>query len=341
MLETGTMIGGKYKVLKRIGKGGMSSVYLALEEGTDKKYAIKAYEKEEIVLKSALAEVKVLKKLSHPLLPHIETILVEPDAFNVVMEYIEGETLSAVLEKKGAQPPEAVVGWTKELCEMLTYLHTRRPPVIYRDMKPANIMLLPDGQVRLIDFGIAREYKEKKSQDTMCLGTKGYAAPEQFYGNGQTDQRTDIYGLGATMYCLLTGQNASFLPFEHYPVSYFKPEVPEELERIVQKCIRPNPKERYQSCKQLRKDLDGYEQLMKKAEKEKKKKRIRKTVKITADVLLAALLLFEIFLLWQNGSLSDLWQTTGGLILYGKYFIGALIGGTVIGILTIISGKSG
>ena len=110
-----------------------------------------------------------------------------------------------------------MIKWAKQLCDVLGYLHSQNPPIIYRDMKPANIMLKPDGNVVLIDFGTAREYKENNIEDTTCLGTMGYAAPEQFGGMGQTDARTDIYCLGATMYHLVTGMNPCEPPYEIRP----------------------------------------------------------------------------------------------------------------------------
>ena len=123
------------------------------------------------------------------------------------MDYIEGNPLSNALEEYGAQPQDMVIAWAKQLCDVLGYLHAQSPPIIYRDMKPSNVMLKPDGNITLIDFGTAREFKEKNLADTVCLGTIGYAAPEQFGGMGQTDARTDIYCLGATLYHLVTGQN--------------------------------------------------------------------------------------------------------------------------------------
>ena len=212
MAERGTIIEGKYEVLKLIGKGGMSKVYLAMDKNLNKQWAIKeierkAYDKNnEVVVASAMAEANMMKKLDYPSLPRIVDIIEKENVIYVVMDYIEGETLSSVLSKEGAQPQEVVIEWAKELCRVLDYLHTQNPPIIYRDMKPANIMLQPNGNIKLIDFGIAREYKEQNLADTVSLGTKGYAAPEQFGGKGQTDARTDVYCLGVTLYHLLTGQ---------------------------------------------------------------------------------------------------------------------------------------
>ena len=141
--------------------------------------------------------------------------------------------LSQILRENGAIPQKYVVSWAKILCDVLLYLHTRDSPIIYRDMKPGNIMLKPDGNLMLIDFGTAREYKVKNRGDTVCLGTVGYAAPEQFGGMGQTDARTDIYGLGATMYHLLTGKNPGKPPYEMKPIRQINSSLSGGLEKII------------------------------------------------------------------------------------------------------------
>lgn len=198
MAVIGTYIDDKYEILKEIGHGGMSVVYLAMDKRLNKQWAIKELQKKardannEIVIQSAIAEANMIKKLDHPALPRIVDIIDEQDVIYVVMDYIEGETLDYVVNQYGAQSQEQVIDWAKQLCQVLHYLHTRTPPIIYRDMKPANVMLKPDGNLKVIDFGIAREYKSSNLQDTICLGTRGYAAPEQFGGQGQTDARTDI-----------------------------------------------------------------------------------------------------------------------------------------------------
>lgn len=135
------------------------------------------------------------------------------------------------------------------------------PPIIYRDMKPSNVMLKPDGNVMLIDFGTAREFKYSSVADTTCLGTQGYAAPEQFGGHGQTDARTDIYCLGATMYHLVTGHNPATPPYEMYPIRQWNPMLSSGLEEIILKCTQRNPEDRYQSCAELLYALDHYKDL--------------------------------------------------------------------------------
>lgn len=176
------------------------------------------------------------------------------------MDYIEGETLEYVVNNQGAQSQDLVIDWAKQLTEVLHYLHTRTPAIIYRDMKPSNVMLKPDGNIKVIDFGIAREYKESNLNDTTYLGTRGYAAPEQFGGKGQTDARTDIYCLGMTLYHLITGKNPMEPPYEIYPIRYWNPSLSGGLENIIEKCVQLNPKDRYQSCAELLYALEHYEE---------------------------------------------------------------------------------
>lgn len=266
MLEIGSLIDGKYKILNEVGHGGMSVVYLAMNERANKQWAIKEVRKDgvkdfEVVKQSLVAETNMLKKLSHPSLPDIVDVIDEDDRFLIVMDYIEGNSLKTALQEYGAQSQKNVIKWAKQLCDVLGYLHSQNPPIIYRDMKPANIMLKPDGNVVLIDFGTAREYKENNIEDTTCLGTMGYAAPEQFGGMGQTDARTDIYCLGATMYHLVTGMNPCEPPYEIRPIREIDPTLSGGLERIITKCTQPDPNNRYQSAAELMYDLEHYTEI--------------------------------------------------------------------------------
>lgn len=257
MLGIGSVVDGKYKILSEIGHGGMSVVYLAINERANKTWAIKDVRKDgtadfSTVHQGLVAETEMLKKLNHPHLPSIIDVIDREDSFLIVMDYIEGKSLESLLKHGGAQDPNRVIEWAKQLCDVLGYLHSRTPPIIYRDMKPANVMLKPDGNVMLIDFGTAREYKQASVEDTTCLGTRGYAAPEQFGGHGQTDARTDIYCLGATIYHLVTGQSPCEPPYEIKPLGYWIPSLAGSgLEKLVAKCTRQNPAERYQSCAEL------------------------------------------------------------------------------------------
>lgn len=292
MLEIGSIVDGKYKILNKIGQGGMSVVYLAMNERANKPWAIKEVRKDgvsnyEVVKQNLIAETDILKRLDHPHLPSIIDVIDCEDTFIIVMDYIEGKPLSEALKREGAQPQEKVIEWAKQICDVLGYLHSRKPPIIYRDMKPSNVMLKPDGNIMIIDFGTAREYKSASIADTTCLGTQGYAAPEQFGGHGQTDARTDIYCLGATLYHLLTGHNPCLPPYEMYPIRQWNPNLSSGLEEIVLKCTQKNPDDRYQSCAELMYALEHYDELD--YEYKKKQNRKWKTFLTTSALALVSL----------------------------------------------------
>lgn len=264
MLEIGTIIDNKYKILTVIGHGGMSTVYLAMNERANKQWAIKEIRKDKEaaeVRKSIENEINIMKKLEHPYLPSIIDVIDHMDSFLIVMDYVQGNTLLQVLREYGKQSVENVVDWCLQLCDVLGYLHSREPAVIYRDIKPGNIMLRPDGTIALIDFGIAREYKYDNYEDTTCLGTYGYAAPEQFGGMGQTDGRTDIYSLGMTAWHLLTGINPCEATCNIEDIRDICPDITEGMAKILIKCTRKNADERYSSCEELQYDLANYEKL--------------------------------------------------------------------------------
>lgn len=262
MLEVGSILDGKYKILNVIGRGGMSVVYLAINERANKTWAVKEVRKDggndrSVVSQNLLAETEMLKKLDHPNLPAIVDVIDQDDCFIIVMDYIEGNSLLDLLEERGRQEQDQVVEWAKQLCDVLGYLHTRHPPIIYRDVKPANVMLRPSGSIALVDFGTAREYKQTGEGDTAWLGTRGYAAPEQFGSMGQTDVRTDIYNLGATMFHLITGIVPAGQETFVHPIGEFIPGYAGSgLEKVILKCCRYHPRERYQSCAELMYALD-------------------------------------------------------------------------------------
>lgn len=290
MTEIGTVIDGKYEILKEIGRGGMSIVYLAMDKRLNKQWAVKEILKkgsgknDEIVVNSLLAEANMMKKLDHPALPRIVDIIDNGITIYVVMDYIEGESLDKILNEYGAQPEDMVVGWAKQLCDALSYLHSQKPSIIYRDMKPANVMLKPEGNIKIIDFGIAREYKEQNLADTTVLGTKGYAPPEQY--SGQTDPRSDIFALGMTMHHLLTGVDPrNGEPYA--PVRQWNPELSEGIEIIIDRCVEPAAEKRYQSCADLLYDLEHPELITKGFKKKQKRKLVSFIVAFGMAILLA------------------------------------------------------
>ncbi|MBR6402813.1 MAG: serine/threonine protein kinase [Eubacterium sp.] len=271
MLKEGTVLDGKYEILRRIGEGGMSIVYLARNNRMNMQLAVKEIKNDgsksmEILLKGLEREANILKNVDHPVIPRIVDIVKHGGTICVVMDFIEGENLADKLKEVGSFSQEQVIEWGLELASALDYLHSMNPPIIYRDMKPSNVMLKPDGGVKLIDFGTAKTYDIENNADTTALGTRGYAAPEQFgdaFGRGiyKTDARTDIYNLGATLYHMVTGKNPQEPPYEMVPIRQVNMSLSTGLEEIILKCTKPNPNERYQSCSELIYALEHYTEL--------------------------------------------------------------------------------
>lgn len=258
----GKTIDSKYEVLKLIGRGGFYTTYLVRNIHVNKTWAMKVCDKKNrhyspAMRENILTEPYMMQKLDHPAIPRVVDIIEDEDGIFIVRDYIEGETLETIAGMYGAQPVDKVIEWSKQMCSALGYLHSQNPPLIYRDMKPANVILKPDGTIKFIDFGIMRAYKQNQNHDTCYLGTKGYAAPEQF-GGSQTDARTDIFGLGMTMFRLVTGINPTEPPYEIKPICLVNHNLPKGLEYIISKCTQPNPAQRYQSCDELMADLNNY-----------------------------------------------------------------------------------
>ncbi|MCI9129196.1 MAG: serine/threonine protein kinase [Eggerthellaceae bacterium] len=266
-LERGDVLKGKYEILTLIGKGGMSRVYLAqdLDLG-NKQWAVKEVDRRVTdalgrpIEQSLSSEAELLSRLQHPAIVGIADILKTEDFIYVIMDHVEGQTLEEVVRANGPQSEPDVQRWMLQICDALSYLHRQDPPIIYRDMKPNNIILHPDGYVKLIDLGVAREYKDDQRKDTTAFGTTGYAAPEQ-YGRAQTDGRADIYGVGATMWHLLGGA-APPVEFPLPNVRQANPAVGEGFaDVIIPKCAEVDRSKRYKSCDDLVADLATYEEL--------------------------------------------------------------------------------
>lgn len=294
MLEIGSLIDGKYKILNEIGRGGMSVVYMAINEKANKTWAVKEVRKDakmdfNTVRQGLVAEIETLKKLKHPNLPSIVDVIEDEESFIIVMDYIEGHSLDKIVAENGAQPEGLVVEWAKQLCDVLEYLHTRTPPIIYRDMKPANVMLKPDGNIMVIDFGTAKNY-DIDLGETGGIGTIGYAAPEQYIGSGlgRTDARTDIYCLGMTMYHLLTDMDPCKNYISDKSIRAVNPALSRGLDLIVRKCTADKPADRYQSCAELLYDLSIYEDLEPIYKKRQKKKLAAFFSILALSVLLAS-----------------------------------------------------
>lgn len=261
-LFPGNIINEGYKIIKPVGKGAMGQVYLAQKDNNY--YAIKesasSPEEEEWVEKSFQKEAAFLSGLKHPGLPVFYKDFHSGVKHYIVMEYINGKSLEDIISA-GIIEEKKSIEWGIQICEILFYLHTLQPePVIYRDLKPANIIITPYDTVRLIDFGVARRYDPSKDCDTIRLGTPGYAAPEQCRKKGQSTPRTDIYALGVMLHQLLTGHDPSVTPFKLPPVKQLNPAISEELEWIIKKAINLDPRDRYIDMGLFRDELLDYYQ---------------------------------------------------------------------------------
>lgn len=243
-MKTGVIYFDKYKIIGEIGSGGTSKVYLAENIKLGNKWAIKETNKNKSHI-NLLAEPYILRDLKHPSIPVIIDIEETKDYIYIVEEYIEGVTIGEYRNKYKTIPIKKVIDYGKQLCQVLNYLHNARDnPIIYRDLKPDNIIITNNNKLKLIDFGIAREYKEYNERDTVQIGTRGYAAPEQ-YGISQSDIRTDIFSLGVILYYLLTGNNLSKPPYKIIPITQINKDFPKKLEEIILKCTETLPEKRY------------------------------------------------------------------------------------------------
>src|SRR6266566_3968170 len=245
----------RYVIVGQAGKGGMGAVYQAVDtRDTHRRVAIKEMSQGHLSdtgLAEATAqfqrEAALLGRLSHPNLPHIYNAFNERGRSYLVMDFIDGKTLLQLLKESGFRPlPVAqVLDYALQLCDVLAYLHQQHPPIVFRDLKPTNVMVTANGHVFLIDFGIARIFKEGQEQDTALLGSPGYAAPEQ-HGSAQTNPRSDLYSLGATLHCCLTGRDPYNADdrFRFPPVRQYNPQVPVELDQLIQRLLALDERQR-------------------------------------------------------------------------------------------------
>jgi serine/threonine protein kinase len=262
IIEAGEVLRDRFQIREVIGKGAYGVVYRAddlAHKGVQ--WAVKeiweghlSEDERTEALQRFRHEVSVLKGLNHTGIPKVvEAFSMGPSHF-LVMEYIEGRTAEALSEEH-APDERTVVNWALKICDILEYLHNLEPdPLIYRDIKPGNIMITAKGRVLLIDFGIARFFNPLKQRDTMILGTPGFAPPEQ-YGRGQSDMRSDIYALGATMYHLLTGSELGAFNFRIPPIRELRGDISSELESTLARCLEIEPHRRFSDVGELKSHL--------------------------------------------------------------------------------------
>jgi tetratricopeptide (TPR) repeat protein len=254
----------RYRIVTQVGKGGFSSVYKAEDiQFGNRVLAVKEMSQHGLSQKeideAAQAferEALLLARLKHPYLPSIYDHFNEAERWYLVMDFIEGNTLEEHLNAAlgGYLSFEEALQIGIQLCSVLGYLHTRQPSIIFRDLKPANIMLTPDGHLYLIDFGIARHFKPGQAKDTAAFGSVGYAAAEQ-YGKAQTTPRSDIYSLGATLHQMLTGDDPSDTPFQFAPLRLHGQPIPFGLETLIMKMVEMDESKRPASMVEIKQNL--------------------------------------------------------------------------------------
>jgi serine/threonine protein kinase len=261
----------RYLILEQIGQGGFGAVYKASDSQLgDRLLAIKEMNQNglngqdiQIELEQFKREAMLLAGLMHPNLPRIYDSFTEGGRWYLVMDFIEGQTLEEYLEQvdDGKLPLERVLEIGIQLCSVLDYLHTRNPAIIFRDLKPGNIMQTSRGQLYLIDFGIARHFKPGQLKDTIAFGSPGYAAPEQ-YGKAQTTPAADIYSLGALLHMMLTGIDPSITPFCFDPLHTHNIQVPKELESLLTQMVAINAGKRPASAADVKEQLQQIQKMV-------------------------------------------------------------------------------
>ncbi len=269
-LPVGAQLMGRFVVTRWVAGGGMARVYEArevLRDGTVRTRALKELRPDaragspDEARQLFESEARILAQLSHPNLPEVSAFFQQGGRHYLVMEFVRGESLAARLEAAHAPLLEGqVLEWAVQICDALAYLHERPQPIIFRDLKPSNVMVTPEGIIKLVDFGIARVFEAGKDHDTLTMGSENYAAPEQ-WGGAQTDPRADLYGLGATLYHLLSNHPPlpahvpdarTHVPGAQTPLRQLNPALSEALMAAVERAMQPEREARYGSATEMR-----------------------------------------------------------------------------------------
>ncbi len=280
--DPGRLLDHRYQIVAMLGCGGMGRVYKAFHVLLDAPVALKKMtvpdgaspQQREQALRLFCREARLLTTLRHPNIPRVLDYFIEGASCYLVMDYIEGMTLAERLgtglepKERGPLPLTEALDYASQLCDVLTYLHSQQPPVIFGDLKPSNVILTPDGRAVMVDFGIARPSASRSdtppwqrglggtgpgdaSSDTQPLGTAGYAAPEQYEHGWRADPRSDIFALGVLLHEMVTGHAPPPFPFGFQAVRALNPALPEQLEEIIERALRFHPEERFQSASQM------------------------------------------------------------------------------------------
>lgn len=251
----------RYRIIKKIGHGGMGTVYLAadLEDGSS--WAIK---EEKITAQNRdllFSEAGIMEKVDHPAFPKFRGKKEADGCLYLIMEYIEGRTLEEEIKEKKRIDEAQAVEWFRQICTALVYLHGLDNPIVYRDFKPSNLMIERTGRIRVIDFGIAQEYQGDSAEVDIAVLTRGYAAPEQYNKRYKLDSRTDLYALAVTVHYMLTGKDPNQPPYVFVPVRKLRRELSAAIEYILKKCLQPTPNRRYANARLLLHDIEHIREL--------------------------------------------------------------------------------
>ena len=255
----GSIVSGRYQILRKLGQGSSAEVYLATDIAMNMQVAIKRMRRQQYVdfkavKEQAEREFHVQKMCIHSGISVVRSCFETDDEFAIVMDYIDGENLAALISERGFLSEPEVLEWAIQICSALHYLHTKPNPLFLRDIKPSNIIINTSGEAILIDFGTAQSEDTFHDYSTIALGTAGYAAPEQYAGKG--DARTDIFNLGMTLYHALTGRGPLEPPYYPVPVRTIRKELSKDIEQVIEKCVERNPEKRYATAGELKADLE-------------------------------------------------------------------------------------
>ena len=301
----------KYEVLEILGKGGNGIVYKVRELDTNRILAVKET-KFSLEKRNGMAEqeARILQSCFHPSLPVVLDYFREAECYYMVMEYVEGITLKEYVQKHGRLPREKVLKFANKIGDVLLYLHNRKPLIVYGDLKPQNIMVTPEEEIRLIDFGTAKQEREGKCG---CYASIGYAAPEQLKGKA-ADVRSDIYSFGALLHYLLTGEDPELPPYGRRDLRECDSALSVGICWAVNKCLKEEPEARYQSMKRVLFDLLHF------TKKERKKRLLwqgKQAVQAFLFLVFAAFF-YQTFENWQWGVT---WQENRALIPTAAFLI--------------------
>ena len=274
LLPQDSLLNKRYRILKLVGTGGMGAVYKTEDTRFgDRPVAVKEMRQSslspqelEVATEQFKIEANMLARLQHPSLPRIYEHFLEGNRWYLVMDFIDGETLDERLRRTPGRklPPPEVVEIGIQLCKVLDYLHKLQPPVIFRDLKPSNVMLTHEGHLYLIDFGIARIFKPGQAKDTKAYGSIGYSAPEQF-DREQTTAQADVYSLGITLHEMLSGSIPARTPFNMPPLQFSSQPALERLATLVTRMVALDKDKRPASTEQVRQELESIRDGLKQA----------------------------------------------------------------------------